>query len=90
MSSAHLLVFTPRIPGTEWFAGSNLHTLVIRRGSGGFRAFIHTWSDESQAFVTEAIPFGSSDTVFASREDAEIACQVRYEQARRWGTLRNA
>jgi hypothetical protein len=84
MSSSRQLVFSPRVPDLEWTAGSRQFTFIVRRTAQGYRGFLQTWSNSSQSYLVEDVPFGSSDTYFASLEEAEAACQVRFEQALRW------
>ena len=84
MSSSRHLVFTPRIRDMEWTAGSHQLTVIIRKTAHGYRAFLQTWSQTTHSYVVETIPYGAPDTFFASLEEAETACQTRYEQALRW------
>jgi len=84
MSSSRLLVFVPLLAELEWTAASRHLTFIIRRTEHGYRAFLQTWSNASHSYIHEDIPFGSPDTYFATQVEAEVACQVRYEQALRW------
>ena len=90
MSTSRHLIFQPRTPDLEWTAGSRQFTLIIRRTDRGYRAFLQTWANSSESYLVEDVPFGSKDVCFATREEAETACQVRFEQALRWSHQGNA
>jgi hypothetical protein len=89
MSSSRHLVFQVRVPDVEWTAGSHQLTLIIRRTEHGFRAFLQTWSKATNSYILEDVPYGSPDTYFATQDEAETACQVRFEQALRWSHMGN-
>ena len=88
MSSSRLLVFTPRIANIEWAAGTHTLTLIIRQTDRGYLGFLQTWSVATRTYSVHSVPFDQPETFFATKEEAEAACQIRYEQELRWSHTR--
>lgn len=79
-----MLVFKPRHADQEWTAASRFMTLIVRKTDGGFAAFLHKWSDGTRSPVAESVAGQDGSLLFRTREQAEAACQKRYEQELRW------
>ena len=84
MSSFRTLVFKEVVHGNTWSATSHDITLIVRKATKGYVAFLQKWSVEANAFTMDAVSVDGQVTLFPSRESAESACQYRYEQELRW------
>lgn len=85
MSSARLLVFVPQHPGKSWAAGSDVFTLIVRKTNCGYVAFLQKWSNQALSYTVDNIlPEDGTHPFFSTQQQAEAACQKRYEQELRW------
>jgi hypothetical protein len=88
-SSFRALVFTAHQPGKEWVASGHDMTLIVRRTETGFVGFIKRWSATANTLVIESISTNGQLTIYPTIEEAENACQKRYEQEVRWKYTRS-
>lgn len=84
MSSFRTLAFKESDQGKTWLVTAHDMTLIVRKATRGYLAFLRKWSVEANGFVMDAVSTDGQVTVFATREAAESACQQRYEQELRW------
>jgi hypothetical protein len=84
MSSFRTLVFRELDHGKAWSVTSHDITLIVRKTPKGYLAFLQKWSVEANAFTMDAVSVDGQEMLFPSREAAEAACQLRYEQELRW------